>query len=137
MATTMNVVPNQIGADVTFPIAAATDLSASIYHLVKDNNGPVVLAGAGEATTGILQDAPKGTSFAKGAGVATVRCFGLSLLSIGSGGCSAGDFLKSGASGEGIATTTDRDIYSAVALSDASSGDQALVRVASGTVSHA
>lgn len=44
-------------------------------------------------------------------------------LEIGSGGCSAGDSLKSDADGKGVVTTTDNDQVGAVAKQSGSAGD--------------
>lgn len=56
------------------------------------------------------------------------------LLVIGSGGCTAGAYLKSGSNGEGIATSTGGDIYGAIALEAGASGEAIRVHIVRGKV---
>lgn len=57
------------------------------------------------------------------------------LLELGTGGCTAGDRLKSDADGKGVTTTTDTDWYGALAYETAVAGDKARVLVQGGFVS--
>lgn len=50
-------------------------------------------------------------------------------LTIGSGGCTAGDWLKSDSSGGGVAATTDKDFVGAIALETASAAELAEVLI--------
>ncbi len=54
------------------------------------------------------------------------------LLTIGSGGCTVGDFLKPDVNGAGVTTTSDADFYGARALETASAGENAHVVVQCG-----
>ena len=57
------------------------------------------------------------------------------LLSIGSGGCTAGDALKADADGAGLTCASGSDTwYGAIALETASAGELALVQVVIGNV---
>lgn len=57
------------------------------------------------------------------------------LLRVGSGGCAAGDALKSDADGDGITCASGSDTwYGAIALEAASEGELALVQVYVGNV---
>lgn len=56
------------------------------------------------------------------------------LLTIGSGGVTRGDLLKSDANGFGITTVTANDLIGAIALESASSGEMAEVLLVFGKV---
>lgn len=56
------------------------------------------------------------------------------LLVIGAGGCTAGAFLKSSATGEGIATAVANDLYGAVALEPGAAGEGIRVHLIRGKV---
>lgn len=124
----LTLVPEQSDSDMTLP--CATDLSTKIYLFMKIVSDLVVTAGAGEATAGILQNTPVGTT-SKNAGAA-VRTSGLSKLKLGVGGATAGAFLKSDASGQGVVASTG-DKYGAQALGAGAAADLIAVRVVSGT----
>ncbi len=85
------------------------------YTAVKhDGTGKIVAAGAGEGI-GVIQDAPlAGDSCEVAVGG------GLGKLA---GTVTAGDFLKSDASGELVAVTTDKDRYVAMAMESGVAGD--------------
>lgn len=51
------------------------------------------------------------------------------LLTIGSGGCTAGDALKSDANGNGVTGTVGTDKCGAIALETAASGELAMVQI--------
>lgn len=56
------------------------------------------------------------------------------LLTIGTGGCTRGDRLKSDANGKGLTASTTGDHYGAIALSSASENELARVQVQIGVV---
>ena len=56
------------------------------------------------------------------------------LLMAGSGGWTAGAFLKSDADGAGVATTTSEDLYGAVAMEAASAGETGRVFILRGSI---
>lgn len=54
------------------------------------------------------------------------------LLILGSGGCMAGQLLKSDTNGAGVAVASNNDIYGAQALEAGSSGETVRVRIVTG-----
>lgn len=90
------------GHGIDISRAAGADLSAQQFRAVKLNaSGQVVVAGAGEAAIGILQNNP-------GAGqAATVRVAGISKARAG-GTIAAGGDVASNASGALVAATAGR-----------------------------
>ena len=91
----------------------ATDMSATDYRFVKMSaDTVVVLSGAGEAIIGIRQDSPDGSVTAKDVNVAIS---GTSKLTLGDT-VTVGAYLKSDAAGAGVPSTTDTEIYGAIAL---------------------
>lgn len=125
--------PENLDSDISRP--TQTDLSAKTYFAVKhDSNELVVLAGAGEQAIGILQNAPLGTATEEA--LAQVRTLGLSRAKA-AGTITSGAFLKSDADGKLVVTTTDRDLSIGMALTSADSGDEFLMLVIPGNVSHA
>ncbi len=125
--STFTLVPEQSDSDMTLP--CATDISTKIYLFMKVVSDLIVTAGAGEATVGILQNTPVGST-SRHAGAA-VRTSGNSKLKLG-GTVTANAFLKSDASGQGVVASTG-DKYGAQAISAGVSGDLIAVRVISGT----
>jgi len=124
------MVPEQCDGDITREVA--TDLRNKEYYFVKDSSGLLVLAGAGEKAVGIMQEGVLGTSASHQ--ITRVRTAGNSRLKLG-GTVSVGSWIKSDANGAGVATTTDKEVYNAQALSDGVSGDIIAVKVVTGTVS--
>ncbi len=94
------------------PFTAEAALSATDYRFVKLGTSAqqVNICGAGEQMIGIRRNSPAINKPVE------VVISGIAKLTVGAGGCSKGATLKSGAAGEGIATTTDRDIVGAIAL---------------------
>lgn len=127
MANEQTLVQEQTGNDYCYPTEA--DLSALQYTYVKLSSNKVVAAGAGDAPLGILQNAPLGTAAAPK--TAVVRLFGASKLKFG-GTVAQGNFLKSNASGQGIAVTAQHDQYGAEAKTAGVSGDLGLVVIVRG-----
>lgn len=97
--------------DITF--LAAADLSSYQYCFVKlSADNTVNVCGAGEQAIGILQNKPSAAGKE-----ARVRVFGVSRLVNGTAGAIAyGAKVMSAASGKGVASTTDKDIYFGVVL---------------------
>lgn len=116
-----------------FPFEAEEALSATDYRFVKigTTDKQVKICGAGEQMIGIRRNSP-----AINKPVDVVCPGSIAKLTIGSGGCTALAHLKSGAAGEGIATTTDKDIVGAIALESGSEGDVISVLVALFTETH-
>jgi hypothetical protein len=98
---------------------AAADLSsAGQYRFVKLASASTInLAGAGESAIGILQNDP-----ASGAG-ANVMVMGISNVVLGEDSVTVGARLKADASGDAVATTTDTEIYNAIALEAGDDGE--------------
>lgn len=119
-------------------LVAGGTISPSRFCVVHTSNKQVVQAGANAMPIGISmegsQDAP---AFGGGADAATVgelvKLYGIgdvALLKIGTGGITAGSFLKSDATGQGIAASlTALDNIGAIALETAIAGDLALVQI--------
>lgn len=113
----------QVGVlDITF--TAAADLSAKQYYFVKmsavDN---VNLAGANEASVGILQNKPKSGE------AAVVRVVGTSkLISHDAAGIAVMDMLTSDANGKGEEVDADKEYCGAIAL-EASAADDDIIEV--------
>jgi len=119
-----------VGVDYDFP--TASDLSALQYTFVAlDGDELVVTCPSGAAPLGILQNAPVGT--ATKLAYATVRLAGFSKLVLAGTVVTTLPWIKPNTSGgTGIACTTDKDCYGAVAKSGGVSGDLILVEVSTG-----
>lgn len=99
-------------------------VALSAYTAVKyDGTGGIVAAGAGEGI-GVIQDAPL-------AGDSCEVAIGGGLGKL-AGTVAAGDFLKSNASGELIAVTTDKDLYVAMAMESGVVGDVISINAGAG-----
>ena len=98
-------------------LLAGADLSADQHKIVKlDGNGDVVLCGAGESMTGVLEDAPEAAG--RAASVVTTNRTKVRA----SAGITAGDRL--GCAAGGLArTAASNDWILGEALSDAAAGD--------------
>lgn len=119
-----------VGQD--YAMKTVSDLSTKQFCFVKlDTNNLLVAAAAGEPAVGILQNFPDGSVKAD---YGDVRVFGVSQLTLG-GNVSQGDKIKVTTGAVGLATVVDHDRYCAIAMSDASNGDVALVLIQHGTVS--
>jgi hypothetical protein len=102
---------------------SATDMTSENYRfVVMSEDRTVADAGAGVATIGIRHDGPDGSSVEKAVKVYTTKGQ-TALLTIGSGGCTYGQNLKSDANGAGVVASSDKDYRGAVALMDASEND--------------
>jgi hypothetical protein len=93
---------------------AEAALSSTNYRFVKlgTNAQEVNTCGAGELPVGIRQNSPDAAG--KGVEVVSIGC--IAKLTLGSGGATAGAYLKSDSAGAGVATTTNADIVGAIAL---------------------
>jgi len=92
-----------IHMDMSF--LAAADLSSYQYHIVKltDTKTVSYSTADADAACGILQDKPTAAGRA-----CKVRIAGVSKLKIGSGGITAGAFIASDATGQGVAATANQ-----------------------------
>ena len=128
-ANEQTLVKQITGVDYDFP--TATDLSALQYQFVEsDADELVTVLTAGHNPTGILQNAPLGTSAAHA--WATVRILGGSKLRLSGTVVTTLPFIKGDTNGTGIAVTANKDNYGAVAKSGGVSGDVILVVVNNG-----
>lgn len=99
---------------------AALTTADHVGKMVKlDASGDVVLAGAGETGIGILSGLA-GTGIGAAASVVGIG----GALAIAGGAINEGDFLKSDANGDLVATTTDNDFYIGRAIVSAADNDQ-------------
>jgi len=105
-------------------------------------DGKVTICGAGEKCFGISQRGTRRSEYVDTNGYAASAGEPLEVFTEGeeclleAGGTIApGDYLKSGALGVGVATTTNLDFYGAVALQVGASGDLIKVKVQTGQVS--
>lgn len=121
---------------VNIPVKAGGDINpARFVTLSTSANFTVTQAGANAAAIGVSQENTKDTPDSGGSTLAAesgdmVRVFFPGedpLLKIGVGGCTAGDFLKSDASGQGVTASTTNDIAVARAFETASAGELAKV----------
>lgn len=110
---------------------AGADLSAKQYTFVKFGSADdtMVGSGAGEATDGIIQDAP-----ASGEYGAVALQGGGAKLKLG-GTVTRGQYLKSDANGAGVAVAADKDVYGAKAAASGVLGDIIAVEVVTGNAS--
>ncbi len=88
----------------------------------------------GDGITGISQEGTRRFDDATNAAIAgdPITVYGpgdYCLLELGSGGATAGQYLKSDASGKGIAVTTDQDRAGALALEAGAANTKVLVQV--------
>jgi len=127
----------------TMQIKAGGDINT--YRFIKldtSENATALEANAGEVTIGIspegAQDAPIPNASALAAADGDHFMFhnlgNEALLEIGTGGCTAGDFLKSDADGKGVSTSTNNDWYGAIAFETAAAGERARVLVWGGYI---
>jgi len=133
MASTNEItMPKEIiGQDIEHLVAS--DLSAGQYlYVKKDASNYLVLAGAGDQSIGILQNAPKGATGAPVVGV--VRSIGYSKLYT-AGDITQDQFIKSDANGKGVAATANKDKYGSKAVQNSSNGDLTVVLLGGGTLS--
>jgi hypothetical protein len=118
----------------TFSRTAEVAMSSTDYRFVK--SGTTVdlanMCGAGEQMIGIRRNSPAILKPVEIAGPGNIT-----KLVIGSGGCNNGAHLKSGSAGEGIATTTDKDLVGATALEAGDENDVISVMVTIFTETHA
>lgn len=110
---------------------AEAAMSSTNYRFVKvgTNAQEVNLCGAGEKMIGIRQNSP-----AIGEEV-NVQTGAVAKLTLGSGGATKGDWLKSDAAGAGVTTTTDKNIVGAQALETGSENEVISVLVTIFTLS--
>lgn len=118
---------------VTPNLTAQGNINPSVFvKLDTSNNLSVLQAGAGDATFGVMWEgtlnapgtsADAGYAATSGDGASIYGPGSVCLLAVGSGGWTAGDLLKSDASGNGITTTTSGDKIGAVALETGSYGE--------------
>jgi len=105
-------------------LVAGANLSATEYRFVLAStatNGECLVAGAGGLAVGIRDNAPASGSHC------SIVYTGITKLTIGSGGCTAGMLLKSDADGKGVEADTDKDIVGAIAMESASENEVASV----------
>ena len=122
-------------------MAGGTIIRSRFVRMDSSDNNVVIASGANTKVVGISQESsrvapiPEVTTDPPNAAIVgeVVKVYGLGqtcLLEIGSGGCLAGDWLKSGSGGVGIALTDDDNgRVGALALSAANSGELATVQV--------
>lgn len=115
-----------------FPFVAGADLSATDYRFVKVNSTAqeVEDAGAGELAIGIRRNSPE-----EGEGVEVVSVGQIAKLTAGSGGWSAGNYIKSDSDGAGVVASADKEIVNAIALTDCAAGAVGSVLVTIFTIS--
>ena len=120
--------------------AGGTIRTYRFLKLDTSANATVLEANAGEITIGIspegAQDAPIPGASANAAEDGDHLYYhqngNEALLEIGSGGCTAGDFLKSDADGKGVTSSSDGEWYGAIAFETAAAGEKARVLVQAG-----
>lgn len=119
-------------------LVAGGDINPSRFVRISTAANKTVLeADAGSRTYGISQEGtqdtplPNASTLAAAAGdqLRLYKRGEIALLEIGSGGCTAGDALKSDGDGKGVTTTTNNDWVGAEALETAAAGEKALVEV--------
>lgn len=116
--------------------ASGTINPSCFIKLDTTANNSAVAAGAGDFPLGISMEASQqspnlNTTYAAATGD-FFKWYGLGdvcLLKIGSGGCTAGDPLKSDASGNGVTGVIGTDKIGAIALETASASEFAMVQV--------
>lgn len=98
-------------------LKAGDDLSTKMYHIVKlDNNGNVVLCGAGERAIGILDGKPKlGESVA-------VNILGTSKVVVG-GAINIGSYVVSNNNGQAIERTNESNVIGIALESSSNAGE--------------
>lgn len=102
---------------ISMPVAS--DLSAKQFLFVKlDSSGNAVVAGDGEAASGVLQDKPDGSSVAT-AGMVGIA--GVTMITYG-GNVTAGDYLTSDTNGKAVKAGTG-DYINGKAMVSGASGD--------------
>jgi len=117
---------------VTFIAEAA--MTATDYRFVKLGTSAQQcnMAGAGEAILGIRRNSP-----AVGGAVEVVLPGQITKLTVGSGGVTKDCLIKSGAAGEAIISTADRENIGAIALEAGAEGEVVSVLVTRFQSSHA
>lgn len=117
-------------------VAGGTINPCCFVKLSTSANNTVLAAGAGDFPIGISQTGSRqspnyNTTYAAASGdMLDVHPPGdICLLKIGTGGCTAGDALKSDASGNGVTGTLGTDKCGAIALETAAAGEFANVMV--------
>lgn len=130
--------------------ANGTILVSRFVKIDTTDNNALLQCGAGEAAFGIAQtggrtapipsvtaDPVQAAIAGENIGIHTDGDF--ALLAIGTGGCTAGAYLKSDSTGRGVAlsaTAGTRENYGAIALETAAVGELAKVQVKVGTITH-
>lgn len=117
----------------TWPFTAEAAMTSTDHRFVKlgTNAAEVNMCGAGELPIGIRRNSP-----AINQGVEVVGPGNITKLTLGSGGCTKGAYLKSDSAGAGVATATNLDIVGAVALEAGSEGEVVSVMVNIFTLAH-
>lgn len=116
------------GGDINPARFVTWDTSAN-HQVVESNAGDTKLAGIVAENTRNTPDENGSAYHASSGDHVTMRNPGeVCKLKIGSGGCTAGDFLKPDNSGQGVTASTGA-VAGAVALETASEGELADVRV--------
>ncbi len=127
MTQTRNL--NQTTSDQDLSFTVSADSTALQYCFVQYNGANPIAPTAGGKVEGIAQNGPNlsntGTTL-------IVRVGDRSLLVLGSGGCNAGDYLKSDVNGNGV-VCSNGDEFHAYALSGGADGDEIIVQIIHGT----
>lgn len=122
----------------SFPLVAGGNINPSVF--IKQStiaNNTALQASTGDVTIGITAQS---TEAAPVDGAATyhataghgVDWYGpgaTCLLTLGTGGCAAGDFLKSDSNGCGVTASTDKDAAGARAIQAGAAGEKVMVVV--------
>ena len=103
---------------LNIPLAAAADLSAKQYKFMKLSDDKTVnVCGAGEAMIGVLQNDPDAAGKS-----AEVMVYGVTNLVAG-GTITVGAPLKSDSNGDAVVSSSDDEIFGAIALEAAVDND--------------
>lgn len=127
------------------PVAAGGDINPSRFVTISGNNTVVESNAGDEAVVGITNESTKNAPQAGGSTLhaadndqARIHPYGEDcLLEIGTGGCTAGNYLKPDADGKGVVAGTADDLAFAIAFETAAAGEKAKVLVTSGVRIHA
>lgn len=117
--------------DFAVSYKAEAAMSSTDYRFVKIGTGDeeVNLCGAGEKMIGIRQNSPAISE------AVNVQIGAVAKLTLGTGGATKGDWLKSDAAGAGVATIVNKDIVGAQALETGNAGEVISVLVSIFTLS--
>lgn len=116
----------------TETVHSITDLSAKVYHLVNKStsiDGRVAAATTTTPAPFVLIEGGVGTPTNPKAGVIVTD--GETKVKVGTGGLTAGQFVTSDATGQGVAASSGHH-YAGVAMENAAAGDLCRISVSRG-----